>query len=279
MAIEEVDVCNQSLIALGQSTITALTDENENARRCNTLYETIRNDLLVKHPWNFAIKRATLVEITKSDPTLWVTLTDYIVDDVVEFDSTHYTCLIAHTSGGFAADLAAAKWSTTTSWLTATSYAKGDKVYNAGIAYTCLTPHTSGTFATDLTAVKWIVSIDPEYDYTYAYRIPTDNLRVLSESIDEEIKIEGGYLYTDASSIKIKYIAKITDPDDFSAEFLTALVASMASALALAITNNRNITADMKVEAKEKKLEALGTDAQGGGTPDEPKCDDWLNAR
>lgn len=277
--MENVDWCNQALIALGQSTITALTDDNENARRCNSLYETVRNDLLVKHPWNFAIKRSTLVDITKPDPDLWVTATDYVVDDEVEFNGVHYTCLIAHTSLGFAADLAALDWETTTDWVTSTSYALADKVYYSGVAYTCVTPHTSGTWATDLAAVKWVLSIDPEYDYAYAYKIPTDNLRVLSNSTDEEFKIEGGYLYTDSTSMKIKYIAKITDPDEFDPAFVTALVTALAAALALAITNNRNISADLKGEAKEKKLEALGIDGQGGGTPDEPKCDDWINAR
>jgi hypothetical protein len=277
--MENVDWVNQSLIALGQSTITALTDDNENARRCNSLYETVRNDLLVKHPWNFAIKRATLVDITKPDVDLWVTATDYVVDDVVEFNGVHYTCLIANTSTGFAADLAVVKWVLTTDWVTATSYAVGDHVYNAGVAYTCLTPHTSGVFATDLTAVKWILSVDPEYDYDYAYRIPTDNLRVILDEDDEEFKIEGGYLYSDDSSVRIKYIAKITDPDEFDPAFLTALVTALAGALALAITNNRNIAGDMKAEAVSKKLEAIGTDAQGGGTPDTPKCNDWINSR
>lgn len=277
--MEEVDIANAALIALGQSTITALTDENENARRCDAVFDIVRDDLLVKHPWNFAIKRATLVEITKSDPDLWLTETDYVVDDEVEFNSVHYTCLIANTSTDFAADLAALKWETTTDWVTATSYAVGGKIYHTGVAYTCVTPHTSGTFATDLAAVKWVLSIDPEYDYTYAYRLPTDVLRVLSMSGDYEHKIEGGYLYTDETTAQIKYIAQITDPDDFDSAFVTAFVAQLAATLALAITNNRNITADVKAEAKEKKIEALGTDAQGGGTADEPKCDEWINAR
>jgi hypothetical protein len=143
-----------------------------------------------------------------------------------------------------------------------------------------VTVHTSGTWATDLAAVKWVATVEPEYDYDYAYRIPTDCLRVLSNSTNnEETKIEGGVLYTDSSDIKIKYIAQITDPDDFDTAFTTALVTQLASALALAVTNNRNVTADMKAEAKEKKAEAIGTDAQGGGSPDDPRCDSWINAR
>jgi len=275
-----VDLCNQALIALGQTTITALSDDNENARRCNTLYETIRNDMLVKHPWNFAIKRSTLVDITRPDVDIWVTATDYAIDDVVEFNGVHYTCLVANTSSGFAADLAALYWETTTDWVTGTPYAVGDQVYNSGVHYTCVTPHTSSAlFATDLTAVKWVLSVDPEYDFAYAFRIPTDNLRVLSNENDDEFKVEGGVLYTNASSIKIMYIYEVTDTDLFDPAFVTALVSALAGALALAVTNSRNIAVDMKGEAKEKKLEALGTDAQGGGTPDEARCDDWLNVR
>jgi len=277
--MENVDWCNQSLIALGQSTITALTDDNENARRCSALYETIRNDLLCKHPWNFAIKRSTLIDKTTPAVDIWVTDTDYAVDDEVSYLGVHYTCLIANTSDVFTVDLAAAKWETTTDWVTATSYALGTKVYYSGVCYSCIIVHTSGVWATDLAASDWVLTIDPEYDYQYAYQIPADNLRILSNSTDEENKIEGGVLYTDATSIKIKYIAEITDPDEFDPAFVTALVTALAGALALAITNNRNIASDMKAEAKVSKLEALGVDAQGGGTPDEPKCDDWINAR
>lgn len=279
MAITEVDLANQALIALGQSTIDALTDENENARRCDALFDTIRDDLLVKHPWNFAIKRATLVDMTRVSIDEWVTDTDYAVDDTVEYSGTYYKCLVAHTSDVFSVDLAAADWETITDWVTATTYLLGDKVYYSGVHYTCVTVHTSGTWATDLAAVKWLATVEPEYEYDYAYRIPTDALRILSNEDDEEVKIEGGILYTDATPMKVKYIAQITDPDDFDPAFVTAFVTALAAALALAITNNRNITSDMKGEAKEKKLEALGTDAQGGGTPTEAKCDEWLNAR
>ena len=279
MAITDVSICNMALISLGQSTITALSDENENARRCNAIYEQVRNDLMVKHPWNFCMKRATLVDITKPDIDIWVTDTDYEVDDEAEFNDVHYTCLIANTSTDFAADLAALEWETTTDWVTSTSYAVGDQVYHTGVSYTCVTPHTSGTWATDLAAVKWVASVKPEFEFAYAFRLPTDTLRVFSMYGDYEHKIEGGYLYTDETTARIRYIYLNTTPSSYDTAFVTALVTALAAALALAVTNNRNITADMKVEAKEKKYEALGTDSQGGGTPDEPRADEWINAR
>lgn len=44
------------------------------------------------------------------DPSAWVTSTAYVVGDYVLQSNTIYYCLIAHTSGTFATDLAASKW-------------------------------------------------------------------------------------------------------------------------------------------------------------------------
>jgi hypothetical protein len=40
----------------------------------------------------------------------WVTATAYVVDDIVSYDGSSYTCRTAHTSGVFSTDLAAVKW-------------------------------------------------------------------------------------------------------------------------------------------------------------------------
>ena len=277
--MEDVDICNLALIQLGQTTITALTDDNENARRCNTLYEPVRDELMEKHPWNFAIERDTLVDVTKPDTDAWETATSYAVDDTVEYSDTHYTCLVAHTSGVFSDDLSSGDWETTTTWTTGITYLLGTKVYHSGIHYSCVEVHTSGTWATDLAAGKWVTTVEPEFDFDHSYRVPTDSLRVLRMSVDVDYKIEGDYLYTDETTCKIKYIKKVTDADEYPPSFIIALSAALAEALSLAITNNRNITADAKVHAKQKKLEALGSDAQGGGLPDEPKCSEWLDER
>lgn len=55
-----VDICNIALQKLGASRIVSLTQDNENARECNLLYEQARDAELRAHPWNFAIKRAQL---------------------------------------------------------------------------------------------------------------------------------------------------------------------------------------------------------------------------
>jgi hypothetical protein len=60
MAQTEVGICNSALIKLGVGTITALNDNTRQAQIMNEQYAKMRDALLYDHPWNFAMKRATL---------------------------------------------------------------------------------------------------------------------------------------------------------------------------------------------------------------------------
>jgi len=64
----EVSICSNALRKLGDDPITSLTDDTERARLCNALYEPARDACLRLHPWNFAITRATLSQLS-STPT------------------------------------------------------------------------------------------------------------------------------------------------------------------------------------------------------------------
>lgn len=59
----------------------------------------------------------------------WVTATSYAVDDYAKEDGTVYKCLVAHTSGTFATDLAAEYWSSTEVYEIATPYTE-DEVFD-----------------------------------------------------------------------------------------------------------------------------------------------------
>lgn len=67
MAITHVDVCNMALRRLGAERITSAQYTTPDSKRAQLLadsYELIKNRILESHPWNFAIKRATLVLTT-----------------------------------------------------------------------------------------------------------------------------------------------------------------------------------------------------------------------
>ena len=61
----KVGICNSALIKLGASTIMSLTDGSKNANLCNEQYDKLRDDLLRTHPWNFAIRRAKLAQLSE----------------------------------------------------------------------------------------------------------------------------------------------------------------------------------------------------------------------
>jgi len=61
-AISEVSICNLALSYLGEYRITSLTEDVERARRCNSVYSILRDQLLEEHPWNFSIKTVDLAQ-------------------------------------------------------------------------------------------------------------------------------------------------------------------------------------------------------------------------
>jgi|TARA_E500000318_G_scaffold98107_1_gene99180 hypothetical protein len=62
----EVSICSNALRRLGDDPITSLTDDSERARLCNAFYEDARDACLRSHPWNFAITRASLTQLSDS---------------------------------------------------------------------------------------------------------------------------------------------------------------------------------------------------------------------
>ncbi len=60
MPASEVQICNRALLKIGESPILALDNTTKASRNCALVYPDARDALLRAHPWNFAIKRATL---------------------------------------------------------------------------------------------------------------------------------------------------------------------------------------------------------------------------
>lgn len=59
----EVAIANRALTKLGAARILALTDDVKNAREINSMFESVRDDELRRHNWNFAITRTSLAAL------------------------------------------------------------------------------------------------------------------------------------------------------------------------------------------------------------------------
>lgn len=65
-APSDVQMCNRALARLGEDPIASLDDTNSDvARHCGLIYEDAVRELLVSHPWNFAVIRQELVQIAE----------------------------------------------------------------------------------------------------------------------------------------------------------------------------------------------------------------------
>ncbi len=117
-------------------------------------------------------------------------------------------------------------------------------------------------------------------DYTYMYTLPSDYIRLTKTNQEPTYshKIKGKVLYSNCDSISIEYVFYCTDTVMYDDTFVSALAAMLASELAYSITRDKDIAAASKKEFLFKLGYAKNINAMEV-TPDDPTCDDWINAR
>lgn len=119
----------------------------------------------------------------------------------------------------------------------------------------------------------------PVYYWTYRYPLPADCLRLIKPDIhDYPYKVEGGAIVTNESTVKIKYIAQITDPNKFDVHFRDALSFLLAWELAIPLTDNDKRANDMESRYRRalSRARIMGAMEQ---SPDTIETETWLKAR
>lgn len=104
----------------------------------------------------------------------------------------------------------------------------------------------------------------PDFEFNYYYNLPSDCLRLLRlfES-DEMYRVEANRrIATDASPCRIVYTARVTDPAQFDPGFTHSLIYSLAAHLAMVLSDNRSLAAELRAAADEELKEAKMYDAQ-----------------
>ena len=112
-------------------------------------------------------------------------------------------------------------------------------------------------------------STAPVVEYTYAYALPSDCLRVLkihngtTDSIASAIdyKLEGRNIVTDEGTVFIIYIALDTDPNNYDTYLQESISHQLAADLAYAVTNNATLADKYMTRADERLREARFIDA------------------
>lgn len=282
----KLQIANLALSLIGAKNLQAYGETiTEEGKRINATYSFIRDEVLMEFPWTFAQTRLELVNMTREDQDDWVTATAYAIDDIV-LSSTgyYYKCLVAHTSGVFATDLAAGDWVLYTTWVTGTVYAKGEYVYDSGVHYACLVNHTAAAlFATDLASVYWVATeliTDMDDDMVAIYYLPTDFLKMTKISDTDAIyEIVGNRLYSDTASLKIRYTYSNDNPTLYSPMFVTALSSRLAHEICFNITES--VTKADAIYNRYEKIDlprAMAADSSQT-SPEDVDMTEWEEAR
>lgn len=121
----------------------------------------------------------------------------------------------------------------------------------------------------------------PEWEFDNFFSIPTDSLRVMEveNATQSDWKVEQGKIATDLSApIKIRYLARITDPTRWDALFYDAMASFLAKEWALKLTQQAELEKEKKEDFKSALAEARTADGQEG-FPEVLEASEWLDSR
>ena len=127
----------------------------------------------------------------------------------------------------------------------------------------------------------------PAWGFTSAYTLPADCLRLLKIlDYDSNYKVEGRKILSNASSMKILYIGRITDPNEYDELLRETLSASLAADIAFAVTSNNTTATNMYNLFQDKLRDARFVDSTEGqnvdqdlGMADQIDASTFINSR
>jgi hypothetical protein len=109
-----------------------------------------------------------------------------------------------------------------------------------------------------------------------ALSYPQDNMT--SNSGAPVFVIEGRKLITDEGTAKIKYIARVTDPNEYDSGLIEALAAYLASEISYAVTGSTTLVQLMYAKYEQVLKQARHTDATEGA-PQRFEASDFIESR
>ena len=135
----------------------------------------------------------------------------------------------------------------------------------------------------------------PAFGYAYQYALPTNPycLRVLefsngtlsypqdnmfSNTGGPVFVIEGRKLLSDEGTAKIKYVARVTDPQEYDASLIDVLAAAIAFEVSYAITGSNSVKQMMAAEYSDKLKQATFVDGTEGA-PQRLEASEFIEAR
>jgi len=127
----------------------------------------------------------------------------------------------------------------------------------------------------------------PAWGFTAQFTLPADCLRLLS-IIDYDLnhKVEGRKILSNTSTMKILYIARITDPNEYDELLRETLSAALGADIAYGVTSSNPVAQNMYTLFQEKLKDARFVDSTEGqnnspdlGMSDAIEASTFINTR
>jgi len=124
----------------------------------------------------------------------------------------------------------------------------------------------------------------PAFEYSYQFQLPTNCLRVIGAynsdgGVIEDYKIEGKKLLCNYDDVFIKYIKRITDANQYDANFIDAFATRLAADLAYPITHLTTLGKTMLDAYSGLLAIAKSIDGQESSSTELQGEDEFLEAR
>ena len=114
----------------------------------------------------------------------------------------------------------------------------------------------------------------PAWGFTNAFTLPADCLRLLRIlDYDSNYKVEGRKILSNSSGMKILYVARVTDPNEYDELLRETLSASLGADIAFGVTSNNQTAKNMYELFKEKLRDARFVDSTEGQNVEQDRYD------
>lgn len=123
-------------------------------------------------------------------------------------------------------------------------------------------------------------STSPEWGFSYQHPLPVDFLRLVEvrDLKKGEYQVEGRNILTDETVLYIRYVAKMTDPNQYDSLFIDVVSTKLVHSLMENLNQHRLKKEDVLREYGDFLAEAKRVDAIEN-PPDDMEEDDWVNVR
>lgn len=121
----------------------------------------------------------------------------------------------------------------------------------------------------------------PAWGFSYKFPIPADNLRIIEvrDLSTGDYQVENGSILADEDVLYVRYIRKVTDPNEYDVHFVEAVASRLAYELCEALTQKSAKEREFFITVyKESLIAAKRTDGQEN-PPQQFEEDDWISVR